>query len=226
MILSAIGLPVSGSSTITLPPSVADRTDGGVQAVEPASAAGGSGAAGGLGSRAGSGQQGDARSGAEMSAARSLKQRVAGPSRPPGLPAEDSEIRVGRGRLAGPERPAGPQPAFEIAVLEKLREDVMRIPPEGRSDVGDEAAAPQRSEASSRPVSESRGTDSTREPAPVARTRADESAEARRAEQPEREGPEAVDSTEQRPREPADDRFDDARRMSGDPVPRSLDLTR
>jgi hypothetical protein len=251
MILSAIGLPVPGASNSILPPSAVDRAEGTVQAVAPASAAGGSSSASGSDARAGANQRGDTRAGdsSRLAAVRTGAPRESESTARKTEAPDDGAIRIGRGRLDGPDRPAGPQPAFEIAVLEKLREDVMRIPPEARASEPTasatelrtlvlprtaEASAAQDARGSAPRGAEARTLDApadsrverTGGDAAVARTGEAISSEVARPEPALQDRRDMREAAEQRAREPADEGFDDARRMSEDPVPRSLDLTR
>jgi len=192
MILSAIGLPVPGQSLLNAPPPP-DRADG-IQAVGAAVAPGGA-------SRSRDAAT-DSGSGAGRQSARDAA-RV---------------IRLSEPMPVRPAEPiAGPQPAFEIAVLDKLREDAMRIPPEDpklRSDAGfDDAAAllrlPTRDEGRAGDSAESAPGTGPAEPSPPAAEVRDNPRGAR-----------------DRPREPADEGFGGARRMSEERSPPQVDITR
>ncbi len=216
MILSAIGLPVPGTSSTSFPPPVAERAESTVQAITAATASGGSTSARGSDIGRGDSGRGD-------------------PSARRSPPDSDAAIGRGRSRSDGADRPAGPQPAFEIAVLDKLREDAMRIPPEGPVTDQDDPATSARGSVPSVGSEEKRAADLASESAsprsPTGTDAADETAGATasgadRNDPARAEVKEAKDAADQRPREPADDGFGDARRMSENPVPRSLDLTR
>ncbi len=223
MILSAIGLPVPGASSTSFPPTIVERPETSVQAVAPTTASGGSVSA--QGSDVGRNAAGKGESGSRRSVADS-----------------QPAVRRDRDRTGIADRPAGPQPAFEIAVLEKLREDVMRMPPEkspvDADDPGlamrgpgpvtdpttDRAAVPVDDGAEARPaVTEDGGP--ARGDGAAARTDRSDVADEARANPARVERREAQDPAERRVREPADDGFDDARRISGAPSPRSLDVT-
>jgi hypothetical protein len=238
MILSAVGLPVPGPSIMNLPPPATDRAET-VQPVTAAVASGGASRAAATDTGAG-GTAGRQSARDEARVIRPLALQVAG-----------------AGSAAKSDRLAGPQPAFEIAVLEKLREDAMRIPPEAREPAPEAAsdepapAAP-RSETRSRDVARPTPVEGRADSAEPARD-ADPAADAARATDrardadrtrdaepprtpdtssaPERAaapagGSTRTDPTRERPRETADDGFDDARRMSEEPSPRRVDVTR
>jgi hypothetical protein len=224
MILSAIGLPMPGQSIVNLPPPAPDRVEG-VQAVGAAVAPGGAGRT--------RDPDTDAGSSAGRQSARD----------------EARVIRLAAGAsLRQAEAIAGPQPAFEIAVLEKLREDAMRVPPDApdtppappekprdlRARPSDAVETPEvpgdarvtaeddpraLDRAAERPV------DRPNERTGPERTAAERTA-ADRA--PERIGDRSADRAEsrERVREPADEGFDDARRMSEERSPPRIDVTR
>lgn len=188
MILSAIGLPMPGQSFVNLPTPAPDRAEG-VQAVGAAVAPGGAGRTRDADTDAGgnSGRQ----------AARDEARVIRLEGRSPGRPADAI---------------AGPQPAFEIAVLEKLREDAMRVPPE---DAGSPSVRP-----GDEPVRDSRtrSADSATAPEGAGTPRmSDDEGEPRETGRAE---------ARDRAREPADEGFDDARRMSEEPSPPRIDVTR
>jgi hypothetical protein len=111
----------------------------------------------------------------------------------------------------------------------------MRVPPEIPVTDQDDPATSARSSVPSVGSGENRAADMTSERVsprpPTGADAADETAGATTS-GADRNGParadlkEAKDAADQRPREPADDGFGDARRMSENPVSRSLDLTR
>ena len=231
MILSAIGLPVPGQSFANIPTPPPDRAEG-VQAVAAAVASGGA-------SRSRDAST-DSGSGAGRQSARDEARviRLSSPAQVSG---------ASQGRAA--DKIAGPQPAFEIAVLEKLREDAMRVPPEAAAapaDVRQDAPAAQRvpqvevqrdaapaqtagnaateADTAAEPVS---GTAPATDRGPGGKPRTspedrDVPREASRTPAPTSERAEA----RERPREPADDGFDDARRMSEERSPPKVDVTR
>jgi hypothetical protein len=222
MILSAIGLPVPGTPNASFPLTFVERPEMSVQAITPTTASGGSASAQGsdVGRNAGGkGETGNRRSVQDS---------------PP-------DVRRDRDRTGVADRPAGPQPAFEIAVLEKLREDVMRMPTDKPVVDTDDLAAPAQGAVPADEPSASGDPDPTVDAAaarsssaadgnlkrgdPGDRTDRTVAADDSQAEPARTDRREAQDAAEKRLRDPADDRFDDARRMSENPSRRSLDLT-
>jgi hypothetical protein len=149
-------------------------------------------------------------------------------------------IRLAAGAsLRQAEAIAGPQPAFEIAVLEKLREDAMRVPPDApdtppappekprdlRARPSDAVETPDvAGDARVTAEDDPRALDRTADRAaerpvdrPNERTAAERTAADRSADRAE---------SRERVREPADEGFDDARRMSEERSPPRIDVTR
>jgi ribonuclease E len=236
MILSAIGLPVPGGSVMTMPPPAVERAET-VQPVTPAVGSGGA-------SRAAAPDTGAGGTSQRQSARDEA--RVIRTLQPP-----DARGSA-RGAAPGSDRLAGPQPAFEIAVLEKLREDAMRIPPEERAPAPEAAREAPRPETSRAEVARATPPAGAPEATPDEGEAGRDAAEADRARDaaanrdadraraadpaPVREAPvpaaaaraepSRAEPSRERTREPADDGFDDARRMSEEPSPRRVDVTR
>jgi hypothetical protein len=219
MILSAIGLPMPGQSIVNLPPPAPDRVEG-VQAVGAAVAPGGAGRT--------RDPDTDAGSNSGRQSARD----------------EARVIRLAAGAsVRQAEAIAGPQPAFEIAVLEKLREDAMRVPPDApdtppappekprdlRARPSDAVETPEvpgdaRVTAEDDPRALDRTADRAAE-RPVDRPGERTAAERTTAERVPDRAADRAESRE-RVREPADEGFDDARRMSEERSPPRIDVTR
>ncbi len=215
MILSAIGLPMPGQSIVNLPPPPSDRTEG-TQAVGAAVAPGGASRPRDADTNAGSG--------AGRQSARD----------------EARVIRLSTAASApSAEAIAGPQPAFEIAVLEKLREDAMRAPPEASEapppppEEQPDAPAP-RQVAQAEPEVRADRADAARASDAAAATRDPANEPPRdaaprtveRSETRDRAPATRADAARERVREPADEGFDDARRMSEERSPPRVDVMR